>query len=648
MKFNLRDIQGLQVGGNIPYRDMRTNQHYNLPKAQLGRKLRPVWENPDENPSLLKKFTGLFGKDDGPKKPNKVRDARKKLRLSQQELHEGRKDLRQTQRVSNMGIRERGAKRKTSELEYKRRAIDDSDAKAQVEQDIRDQLSGVRGLSKSTVDQSNRDARQTRLKGRFARQMQSAQEAGRQKEGKAASRTKLTPFMQEQLTRFQRNKLEAEGLRVDDRLAFGEGKKAIKFADREETERTRKYNDEKYRPLLDSGKLTREFGKTGDPTRMQYKQHELGNPNGQWRGTELPSVFDTKKGFPQINPGDLNWFRQDGGSVNSPILKAQTGKYTGGIEQGAFLEPYTFGINDTDVDPSTRLRDMQVGFKGNQQFSSSPNDRPKGNIKEDRGVNPWRLHEPSNIMQSAADAIPIGINAMQYATPALKEAPNYNKQSDAYLSGLRNLRATPNYQPIDQAQEAGMNMIRNNSRSTSQLLGNMQQLQANMGRTRQDAAHKSKMANIGLEQGYLNALQNVGAQRNQEAKAVAQRNIKHQLSKDMLGTKLADNMEQGLKNYGELMGSEKSNRMRVENYLNQLTEDYKYVRGKNGELEIQFSSSGKSIPVDQLNQILIDSEQDTVDKSLSPENKTKSDKSTAKRMGGRLKRKPKRVRRHLY
>lgn len=153
------------------------------------------------------------------------------------------------------------------------------------------------------------------------------------------------------------------------------------------------------------------------------------------------------------------------------------------------------------------------------------------------------------------------------------------------------------YQPIYEMQNVGMRNIANNARSTAALMGNMQQLNANMVKAKSDISRKAQLEQLGKDaqfdaqkQAYANQL--AQARQNVENLNKADLAEKRQYLSDTFTNWMKAEVEKS-----KLYNTELQNWNQINTYVNQLSPEYKAERNhKTGELSIVFKSNGKPVP----------------------------------------------------
>ena len=154
------------------------------------------------------------------------------------------------------------------------------------------------------------------------------------------------------------------------------------------------------------------------------------------------------------------------------------------------------------------------------------------------------------------------------------------------------------FNPVYEMQNVGMRNYANNARSTAALMGNLQQLNANMVKA------KSKIAGDAQTQQRAYDATFTGQQQDWENKLAQARQNVENLNKGDEAEKfnfLSDTMtnwEKADQQRAKLYNANLQNWNEMNTYVNQLSPEYQAVRDKEGVVKIVFKSTGKEVPAE--------------------------------------------------
>jgi hypothetical protein len=251
----------------------------------------------------------------------------------------------------------------------------------------------------------------------------------------------------------------------------------------------------------------------------------------------------------------------------------------------------------------TVIKDPQVGIKfmPEPEYTVDNTYGPNKNIPtvistyaktraKESNFDPYHLNIYGNKLQHYANMLPATYNASKYLfDKPEKEFSIYNKQDEATLSGLRNLRIAPNMNVLNSKEAIMKNMILQNSRNTGQLLSNLQQLNSNLATTAAQQATDIDKANTDLRVKYLDTLNRVGDARRVIDTETVRRNQGHRLTFEQHGAETIKGLEKVLLNKGQLHNKELEDYIKEQIYLNNLTDSYKIMTAPDGTKYVQFT-----------------------------------------------------------
>ena len=142
--------------------------------------------------------------------------------------------------------------------------------------------------------------------------------------------------------------------------------------------------------------------------------------------------------------------------------------------------------------------------------------------------------------------------------------------------------------------------VKANTRGWAQTMGNLQNINAQTQKNLSQTMRKHQLDNMirwdafkGKQQAYEDA-------RAVQERAVSQRNIGHKGTHEDLGARAIESLSKGFMNIGELHGSEQKDFIKLTNYINQLSPNYKVIMDKNGVTQVVFKDSGNPVPPNML------------------------------------------------
>lgn len=239
--------------------------------------------------------------------------------------------------------------------------------------------------------------------------------------------------------------------------------------------------------------------------------------------------------------------------------------------------PVTNITSNTASDINTNVNPTSLGTSNHQAFNprklTTYGDRISENaLNRTTGYNLARSLEPA------------------YKNPLIIPEFKFKKQF-----------AQADFNPVYEMQNVGMRNIGNNARSTAALMGNLQQLNANMVKSKSDIARQAQTQQRGYDATY-----NAQQQAYENQKAVARQNVEN-LNKGDEAEKfnfLSDTMtnwEKADQGRAKLYNANLADWNKLNTYVNSLSNEYTAVRDpKEGTVKIVFKSNGKEVPNEEL------------------------------------------------
>jgi hypothetical protein len=206
--------------------------------------------------------------------------------------------------------------------------------------------------------------------------------------------------------------------------------------------------------------------------------------------------------------------------------------------------------------------------------------------------NPWRVYEPSNIMQLAGQDAVLGYNTMmglkRAATPKIHYTePIIKKQS-----------ITPNYLAANEAIARISDSVRESSRSPQQMIANLVNAEMQGAKQKSQIAADTQAKNLQLEQQYYDRLNQQKAMKDQLYRQAEAQRLANEVTKQQFQKTAVENVEKKLQSIGVALGKEKADRIKLNNYLNQIAADYEYKVDANGMPYIVHKPTGASMTME--------------------------------------------------
>ena len=306
----------------------------------------------------------------------------------------------------------------------------------------------------------------------------------------------------------------------------------------------------------------------------------------------------------------------DGGDIeeddyNSPTRPKDV-NITGTLKQSSYNPNYDTSINSTWANPINK----NAPTAGKYALPKNPNvlksatgetlvtdtskfygskptppENPANTKKSDEA--PYWDHTKLNVygndMQNKANMYPVMYNVGKslFDKPEVQN-PIYNKQDVAYLQAMKNNHITANMDPLNNNQMMMNQAIRSNARGSGQLLSAMQANANASSKAANEEQYRVKNTNQTIDNNYLTALNQVGANRREIDTLVEEKNRQHRLSFDKFQRDALESGEKAQINKGQMLNQELADKMTMDGYLNQVGKNFKYVKQANGSYIIEF------------------------------------------------------------
>jgi len=210
-----------------------------------------------------------------------------------------------------------------------------------------------------------------------------------------------------------------------------------------------------------------------------------------------------------------------------------------------------------------------------------------------------RLNVYGNRLQDIGSAIPAISNLSKFVAGAPKRMKKIMPDFE-YKRKVINA----NTQPAARAFNQLSTNLKRNIRGTGQLAANMTEAAANRAAQAQDAAHKAKVQQLTFDSDFENKKQAYA-----NASAIEDRNIESLYKQEVgawkdLGSEAATQAGKYFINKGVLHNSELQDFIKLETYVNQLSNDYKVVPTGNGGYKVVHTKTGGSMSVEDFDKLM--------------------------------------------
>lgn len=203
--------------------------------------------------------------------------------------------------------------------------------------------------------------------------------------------------------------------------------------------------------------------------------------------------------------------------------------------------------------------------------------------------NSRKLNVFGNQMQHEANMYPVMYNVgKSLFDKAEVQNPTYNKQDVAFLQGMKRNQIGLNMNPINDNRAAMNQAIRGNARGSGQILNAYAAAQNTASKNMNDEMYRVKNANQAQENNYLQALSQVGSNRREIDTLVDEKNRQHRLSFEKFQRDALESGEKAQINKGQMINQELSDKITMDNYLNQIGKNFQYKLQGDGTYMIEF------------------------------------------------------------
>lgn len=327
-----------------------------------------------------------------------------------------------------------------------------------------------------------------------------------------------------------------------------------------------------------TGKTTEELTHSSNP--LTRKRAIFAQNAAKWKHQRGGEIVP-KDQASQIYAGDLI-FSGGPAYTNNNLTNLATIQHPNQINPMIANDDYGSNIQDNTVIKPTYNRynnqSTQANITQNQPYQFNPRKlNVYGNQISERALDRTTAFNLASVMGEQA-----------YKNPLIVPKFEYKRQF-----------VQPDFNPIYDQERVARRNISENQRSTAGLMGNLQQLNANMVKAKMAAARANQTEQRGLDAQYQGQKQQYANQL-----AVARQNVENANKADQAEKRqyLSDtftNWEKADQQKAQLYNAELATLNQMNTYVNQLSPEYKAVMGKDGVIQVVFKSTGKPVPQEE-------------------------------------------------
>jgi len=267
------------------------------------------------------------------------------------------------------------------------------------------------------------------------------------------------------------------------------------------------------------------------------------------------------------------------------------------------------GINSTIIDPNkifvSNLPDFsdQVrtgGYSTLDGIAHDPSGRPGRFINEtlelDDEINynkqysaydPYSLMRPSHKISDAANQAMTAYN-LSLASQAPEKTPLFMTDYKPKLQ-----YAPVDFKPATDQYAIGRREIANNARGTGTLMGNLQQLNANILNKKIDIAKRAADKQLGFDRTYETAKEKIAKELKDQKINQYYKDLEHKSTKQNAMTEAVSKWNQQQQTKAGYIQAENSDVNKINSYVNQLSADYNVRLDENGMAYVVHNKTGK-------------------------------------------------------
>lgn len=338
------------------------------------------------------------------------------------------------------------------------------------------------------------------------------------------------------------------------------------------------------------------------------------------------------------------WKKQEGGpldpysDMNQQYIQEQSDLYDVDQLQNTFNtakvnQPTQLGYGQLDDSFGNLVRPKGRTFQPTNQQTTS----------DEWQYDPRKLTKYGNQLSERALNRTAGFNMARYISdegyknPKIMPDFKYRQQYD-----------NPNFTPIHETFHAGEQGLKSNLRSTAGLVGNLLQSNANKVRAMMQEATRSKQSQRGLDAQFMGQQQQYENMDAQERRRLEQLRRADHAAKEQYLKGTMEQWERADQQRAKLYNAELGDYNQIQNYVNQLSPEYKAVPQADGTIKIVFKSTGKEVPEAQVNQKIVEKDTSTTGTAAGVSSKKTGGKIKSGQYITKKPTKKKRVRYNLY
>jgi hypothetical protein len=226
-------------------------------------------------------------------------------------------------------------------------------------------------------------------------------------------------------------------------------------------------------------------------------------------------------------------------------------------------------INETF---KTKAEELEDAINYNKQYSA---------------YDPYSLMRPSHKMSDAANWGVTGYN-LALASQAPEKTPIFMKD----YTPLRQY-APVNFMPATKQYAIGRRAIAQNARGTGTLMGNLQQLNANILDKKIDIAERAADKQLGFDRAYETAKEKIAKEFKDQKMNQYYKDLEHRSAKQNALTEAVSKWNKQQQTKAKYIQAENSDVNKIRTYVNQLSADYKVKLDKDGMAHVIHNKTGK-------------------------------------------------------
>jgi hypothetical protein len=237
---------------------------------------------------------------------------------------------------------------------------------------------------------------------------------------------------------------------------------------------------------------------------------------------------------------------------------------------------------------SPYLLNNPVANKYTDKTNFGPEITTKSTSTTSDDYNPWKLHEPGNIIQDRAAFGPFGYNLSKYLERPMDRKVFHTNPV------LRREEVTPDYTAVNEAKNSMMDTFRENSRSPQGFIANAINANMEMAKQKNQIAAQTTRENMGLHQKYLAEVNRNKEILDAKKQAAYNQYLQDEVTRESFGAAAIKNLSDKETNRGQMLNDERKDRIQIDTYLNQISKDYNLKKLPNGLFEVIHNNGTKA------------------------------------------------------